>query len=46
MGLIITLTAVLIGLFLVMKNASGFQTAAGQISNVFNNAVSTLMGPH
>lgn len=44
-GTIISVTAVLIGLFLVLKYATGFQTAAGQVSNVYNGAVSALMGP-
>jgi len=43
-GQIIEITAVLIGLFLVLKNADNFQKAFGTIGQQYVNAVSVLQG--
>lgn len=41
---IIEITAVLIGLFLVLKNADSFKTAASSVGSVYTGAVGALQG--
>lgn len=43
-GKIIEVTAVLIGLFLVLNNADSFGTVASATGNVYTGAVKTLQG--
>jgi len=43
-GKIIEVTAVLIGMFLVLNNASSFGTVASATGNVYTGAVKTLQG--
>jgi len=44
MGAIITVTAVLIGLFLVLKYSDAFKPVADSITTVYTQAVSALQG--
>jgi hypothetical protein len=41
---IIEITAVLIGLFLVLKNADSFKTASGSVGSVYTGAITALQG--
>jgi hypothetical protein len=43
-GKIIEVTAVLIGMYLVLKNADSFNTAASATGSVYTGAVKTLQG--
>lgn len=42
---IIEVTAVLIGLFLVLKNADSFKTVAGAAGGLYTGVVGALQGP-
>jgi hypothetical protein len=42
---IIEVTAILLGIYLVLTNAKGFETAFGAIGTQYTNAVSILQGP-
>jgi hypothetical protein len=42
---IIEISAVLIGIYLVLTNANAFKTAFGAIGTQYTNAVSVLQGP-
>lgn len=43
-GKIIEVTAVLVGLYLVLTNATSFGTVASATGNVYTGAVKTLQG--
>jgi len=42
---IIEVSAVLVGLYLVLTNSDSFKTVAGSVGSVYTGAVSALQGP-
>lgn len=45
-GTLISVTAILIGLFLILKYSGGFKTSFGALGGLYTQSVGALMGPN